>query len=108
MPAGSRKAAPKPPPKPRKKNRKRVGPKAKVGTYAYESAPVTGMRAKKKAARRLRSLRDEARNARHGADFDEDPHVPAPLTAAVRLVRVRRSVLHGLRRAPLTRRTGWA
>ncbi len=46
--AGSRKAAPKPPPKPRKKNRKRVGPKAKVGTYAYESAPVKRKAAKKR------------------------------------------------------------
>lgn len=46
--AGSRKAAPKPPPKPKKKRRKKVGPKAKVGTYAYESAPVKRKAAKKR------------------------------------------------------------
>ena len=47
--AGSRKAAPKPPLKPKKPRRKKVGPKAKTGTYAYKSAPV---RAKKKAAKK--------------------------------------------------------
>ena len=46
--AGSRKAAPKPPPKPKKPRRKKVGPKAKVGTYAYESAPVKRKAAKKR------------------------------------------------------------
>lgn len=46
--AGSRKAAPKPPPKPKPQRRKRVGPKAKVGTYAYESAPVKRATKKRK------------------------------------------------------------
>ena len=49
---GSRKAAPKPPKKPKRKRvqRRRGGPKAAVGTYAYESAPVlkSGKRTKKK------------------------------------------------------------
>ncbi len=47
--AGSRKAAPKPPKKPKRMQRRR-GPKAPVGTYAYESAPVLkpGKRPKKK------------------------------------------------------------
>lgn len=49
---GSRKAAPKPPPKPKKKAKRRpTGPKAPVGTYAYEDAPVQ-VRAKKKAAKK--------------------------------------------------------
>lgn len=51
---GSRKAKPAPPkPKPKAK---RYKPKARkvaaTGTYAYESAPVTGLRAKKKAGKR--------------------------------------------------------
>jgi len=50
--AGSRRAAPKPPSKPKKKQRKRNAPRAKVGTHAYGSAPVTGLRAKKKAAKK--------------------------------------------------------
>ena len=50
--AGSRKAAPKPPPKPKKKQRKRNAPRAKTGTYAYESATVSGLRAKRKAAKK--------------------------------------------------------
>jgi hypothetical protein len=38
---GSRKAAPKPPTKPKRKRvQRRRGPKAAVGTYTYESAPV--------------------------------------------------------------------
>ena len=48
---GSRKAAPKPPKKPKRKVRqRRRGPKAPVGTYAYESAPVLrpGKRTRKK------------------------------------------------------------
>jgi hypothetical protein len=52
--AGSRKAAPKPAPKPKKKQRKRNAPRAKTGTYAYEAAPVTGLRAKKKASAKKR------------------------------------------------------
>jgi hypothetical protein len=39
--AGSRKAAPKPPKK--AKQRRRNAPRAPVGTYAYESAPVKGL-----------------------------------------------------------------
>lgn len=52
--AGSRKAAPVVPKKPRKKQRNRHVPRAPVGTYAYESAPVlkTGKRAKRKAAKK--------------------------------------------------------
>lgn len=37
---GSRKAAPKPPAKPKARKRKRPKRTAKMGTYAYESAPV--------------------------------------------------------------------
>ena len=49
---GSRKAPPKPPAKPKKKAKRRpTGPKAPVGTYAYEAAPVQA-RAKKKAAKK--------------------------------------------------------
>lgn len=47
---GSRKAAPKPPAKPKVKQRRRTGPKAKLGTYAYESAPV--VKPKRKAAKK--------------------------------------------------------
>ena len=55
--AGSRKSAPKPEPKPRPKKkvgykRKRGAPRAATGTYAYESAPVTGTRKKKAAKKR--------------------------------------------------------
>lgn len=48
--AGSRKAVPKPPKKAKKKQRRRNAPRAPVGTYAYESAPVlkAGKRAKRK------------------------------------------------------------
>jgi hypothetical protein len=46
--AGSRKKATK---KARKKQRKRNAPRAAVGTYAYESAPVKGLR-KRKAKKR--------------------------------------------------------
>ena len=42
--AGSRKAAPKKAKKARKKQRRRNAPMAPVGTYAYESAPVKGLR----------------------------------------------------------------
>ncbi len=51
---GSRKAAPKPKPKARKKQRKRGTVLAKVGTYAYEMAPVLKERAKprRKAAKK--------------------------------------------------------
>ncbi len=38
--AGSRKAAPKVPKKAKKKQRRRNAPRAAVGPYAYESAPV--------------------------------------------------------------------
>jgi len=46
--AGSRKALPKPPKKAKKKQRRRNAPMAPVGTYAYEAAPVTGLRKRKK------------------------------------------------------------
>ena len=46
--AGSRKAAPKPLKKPKRKQRRRIGPKAAVGTYAYESAPVRARKRKGK------------------------------------------------------------
>lgn len=45
---GSRKVKPK---KVRKKQRRRNAPRAPVGTYAYESAPVKGLR-KRKAKKR--------------------------------------------------------
>lgn len=45
---GSRKAAPK---KAKKKQRRRNAPMAPVGTYAYESAPVKGIRKRKKGSR---------------------------------------------------------
>jgi hypothetical protein len=45
--AGSRKAAPKPPKKAKKKQRRRNAPRAPVGTYAYESAPVKKLRKRK-------------------------------------------------------------
>lgn len=45
---GSRKAAPKPAAKPKQKRRRPTGPKAPVGTYAYESAPVKRKAAKKR------------------------------------------------------------
>lgn len=48
--AGSRKVKPKPPKKVTKKQRRRNAPRAPVGTYAYESAPVKGLR--KKATKR--------------------------------------------------------
>jgi len=49
-PAGSRKAAPKPPAKPKKKaKRRRYAKPAATGTYAYESAPVVTR--KRKAAK---------------------------------------------------------
>ena len=44
--AGSRKAAPKLPKKAKKKQRKRNAPRAPVGTYAYESAPVQSRKRK--------------------------------------------------------------
>ena len=48
---GSRKAAPPAPPKPKKKAKRRpTGPKAGLGTYAYESAPVVTR--KKKAGKK--------------------------------------------------------
>lgn len=49
---GSRKAAPKPPAKPKKKQRRPTGPKAAVGTYAYEAVPVRKVGAKKKAGKK--------------------------------------------------------
>jgi hypothetical protein len=45
--AGSRKVKPKPPKKAKKKQRRRNAPRAPVGTYAYESAPVKGLRKRK-------------------------------------------------------------
>lgn len=46
--AGSRKAVPKKPKKVKKKKQRRNAPRAAVGTYAYESAPVKGLRKRKK------------------------------------------------------------
>lgn len=46
--AGSRKKVAKPPKKVKKKQRRRKAPRAPVGTYAYESAPVKGLRKRKK------------------------------------------------------------
>jgi hypothetical protein len=49
---GSRKSAPKPPAKPKARKRKKPSPRkmAKVGTYAYESAPVLDRSKPKKSA----------------------------------------------------------
>ena len=49
---GSRKAAPKVPKKARKKQRNRHAPRAPVGTYAYEAAPVLKAGARRKKTRR--------------------------------------------------------
>jgi len=49
---GSRKTVQKPPKPQRKKQRRRNAPRAPVGTYAYESAPVKGLRKRKKAKAR--------------------------------------------------------
>ncbi len=56
--AGSRKAAPPTPPKPKKAKRYKPKKAAPTGTYAYEAAPVTGVRAKKrKVAKKGQSAR---------------------------------------------------